>query len=125
MRRETHKIFNDSSIRISATCVRVPTFRSHAEAINAEFEEKITEEEAREILSNAPGVKIVDDRVNNHFPMPIETSDQDLIFVGRFRKDTALDNGLAFFVSGDQLRKGAATNAVQIAELLLEECYVR
>lgn len=116
--KETHKIFNDSTIGISATCVRVPTFRSHAESINAEFHRAISPDEAREILKNAPGVKIVDDREGNHFPMPLETAGQDLVFVGRIRKDPTAPNALAFFVSGDQLRKGAATNAVQIAELL-------
>jgi len=121
MRKETHKIFGDSTIRISATCARVPVFRSHAESINADFEMKISPEEAREILSKAPGVKVVDDREKNYFPMPLETSGQDLVFAGRFRRDSSSDNGLAFFISGDQLRKGAATNAVQIAELLLEE----
>lgn len=120
MVRETHKIFNDSSIGIMATCVRVPVFRSHAEAIHAEFESEITPEQAREILEDAAGVKVIDDPANNRFPMPIETAGQDLVFVGRIRKDPSTKNGLAMFVSGDQLRKGAATNAVQIAELVLE-----
>lgn len=119
MTKETHKIFGDSSIGISATCVRVATFRSHAESITAEFASPITPEEARSILADAPGIRIVDDREKNYFPMPIETAGQDLVYVGRLRRDASAPNTLAFFISGDQLRKGAATNAVQIAELLL------
>ncbi len=120
MVKETHKIFGDASIGISATCVRVATFRSHAESINAEFRNAITADEARALLGSAPGVRVVDDREKNHFPMPLETSGQDLIHAGRFRDDKSATNAISFFVSGDQLRKGAATNAVQIAELLLE-----
>lgn len=118
MTRETHKIFRDDSIGICATCVRVPTFRSHAESINAEFDRPIEPDEARAILAQSPGIEIVDDRLRNRFPMPIETAGQDLIHVGRIRRDPSAKNALALFVSGDQLRKGAATNAVQIAELV-------
>lgn len=121
MTKETKKIFHDDAIAMTATCVRVPTFRSHAESINAEFARPLSPEQAREILATAPGVRIVDDREKNHFPMPIESSDQDLVFVGRIRTDATAPNALALFVSGDQLRKGAATNAVQIAEIVLQE----
>ena len=120
MTKETYKIFGDTSIGISATCVRVPTFRSHAESITAEFASPLSPDDARAILSHAEGVRVVDDREKNYFPMPIETAGQDLVYVGRIRKDTSGPNSLTFFISGDQLRKGAATNAVQIAELLLK-----
>lgn len=119
MAKETRKIFHDDAVAMTATCVRVPIFRSHAESINAEFERPLSPEDARTLLSHAPGVKVVDDREKNHFPMPIETTDQDLVFVGRIRADTTAPNALALFVSGDQLRKGAATNAVQIAEIVV------
>ncbi len=118
MIRETHKIFHDDSLRITSTCVRVPVFRAHAEAIHIELKQPAEPEEIRETLSLAPGVKIVDDNENNHFPMPIEASEQDDILVGRVRKDPAFENGIAMFIAGDQLLKGAALNAVQIAELL-------
>ncbi|MGA2440684.1 MAG: aspartate-semialdehyde dehydrogenase [Tepidisphaeraceae bacterium] len=118
---ETRKIFGDSRIMISATCVRVPIPRAHSESINLEFDRPITPEEVRQILSRAPGVKIVDDREKNHFPMPLEASGQDDILVGRIRQDISRDDGrgIELFVSGDQVRKGAATNAVQIAEKLV------
>lgn len=117
MVKETHKIFSDPTIGISATCVRVPIHRAHSEAVYIETERPLSPEAARGILSRAPGVKVVDDPARNYFPMPIEASGQDDVFVGRIRRDTAGGaNGLAFFLSGDQLRKGAATNAVQIAE---------
>ena len=118
MRMESAKILSDETIRISATCVRVPIHRAHCEAISIETERPLSPERAREILSSAPGVKVVDDPAKNHFPMPFEASGQDLVFVGRIRRDTAAACGLALFVSGDQLRKGAATNAVQIAEFV-------
>jgi aspartate-semialdehyde dehydrogenase len=99
----------------------VPVPRAHSEAINLEFERPITVEEVRRILSKAPGVRIVDDPAANHFPMPIEAANQDLVLVGRIRRDISRDDGrgIDLFVSGDQIRKGAATNAVQIAERLL------
>ena len=114
---ETTKIFADPELKVTATCVRVPVLRAHSEALNIETERPITPEEARALLAKAPGVKIVDDRERNYFPMPLETTGQDDIFVGRLRVDPTVKNGLAMFVSGDQIRKGAATNAVQIAEL--------
>jgi aspartate-semialdehyde dehydrogenase len=119
--RETHKIYGDSSIRISATCVRVPVLRAHSIAINFECERPITPEQVRDIMQTAPGVKVVDDVERNYFPMPKDASGQDPILVGRIRKDLSDPSGhsVAMFVAGDQLLKGAALNAVQIAELLL------
>jgi len=127
MIRETHKIWEQSSLQqvaITATCVRVPVMRAHAESINLTFDRSMELDEARQILANAPGVSIVDDPANNRFPTPIDASGQDNILVGRLRQDLSLSNtapgcGLDLFVCGDQLRKGAALNAVQIAELLL------
>ncbi|HJS91457.1 MAG TPA: aspartate-semialdehyde dehydrogenase [Steroidobacteraceae bacterium] len=118
--RETHKIFGDGSIRIAATCVRVPVLRAHSIAINFECERPITPEQVREILQTAPGVKLVDDAERNYFPMPKDASGQDPILVGRIRRDVSDPSGhsIALFVAGDQLLKGAALNAVQIAELL-------
>ncbi len=121
MIRETHKIFHDDSLKISATCVRVPIFRAHAEALHIEFAQPAEPEEIREILRNSSGVKVIDDIEANHFPMPLEASLQDDILVGRIRKDPMFDNGIAMFIAGDQLLKGAALNAVQIAELLLKK----
>ncbi len=118
--RETRKIFHCEDLRVTATCVRVPVMRAHTEAINMEFTNPITEDEVRQILAAAPGVKIVDDREKNYFPMPIDASGQDDILVGRIRSDVSQPDGrgIDMLVSGDQLRKGAALNAVQIAELL-------
>ena len=118
--RETRKIFHSDAIRVTATCVRVPVTRAHTEAINLEFTEPMPEQRVREILADAPGVRIVDDRQANHFPMPIEATGQDDILVGRIRQDVSQDDclGIDLLVSGDQIRKGAALNAVQIAELL-------
>jgi aspartate-semialdehyde dehydrogenase len=106
---------------ITATCVRVPVPRAHSESINLEFERPITPTQVRDILLKAPGVRIVDDTANNHFPMPLEASGQDLVLVGRIRQDISREDGrgIDLFVSGDQIRKGAATNAVQIAERLI------
>jgi len=118
MINETRKIFHDAAIKISATCVRVPVFRAHSEALHVGCARAVTPDEARAVLARAPGVKLVDDTEQNYFPMPIEASDRDEVLVGRVRSDTALENGLALFVAGDQLLKGAALNAVQIAELL-------
>jgi aspartate-semialdehyde dehydrogenase len=118
--KETRKIFEDERIAIGVTCVRVPVLRAHCEAITFECEKPITEGEVRAILSKAPGVRIVDDRAKNYFPMPIDASGQDDVLVGRIRKDLSDPTGrsIAMFVSADQLLKGAALNAVQIAELL-------
>ncbi|QWG16213.1 aspartate-semialdehyde dehydrogenase [Bradyrhizobium sediminis] len=118
--KETRKIFEDDRMAIGVTCVRVPVLRAHCEAITFECEKPITEQEVREILSGAPGVRIVDDRQKNYFPMPIDASGQDDVLVGRIRKDLSDPSGhsISMFVSADQLLKGAALNAVQIAELL-------
>jgi aspartate-semialdehyde dehydrogenase len=121
MVNETRKIFNEPKIMVTATCVRVPVPRAHSESINIEFERPITPQQVREILSKAPGVKIVDDIDANHFPMPLEASGQDDVLVGRIRQDISREDGrgIDMFVAGDQVRKGAATNAVQIAERLI------
>lgn len=121
MVQETHKIFGDASIRIAATCMRVPVMRAHTESVSVEFEHPMNENEAREILSAAAGVRVVDDRKGNRFPMPLDASGCDEVLVGRIRRDASMpdDRGLQFICCGDQLRKGAALNAVQIAELLL------
>jgi aspartate-semialdehyde dehydrogenase len=120
--RETHKIYGDSSIRVAATCVRVPVLRAHSIAINFECERPITPAQVRDIMETAPGVKVVDDVERNYFPMPKDASGQDPILVGRIRQDVSDPSGrsIAMFVAGDQLLKGAALNAVQIAELLLK-----
>ncbi len=117
---ETQKIFHAPEILITATCVRVPVMRAHSEAINLQFTRPITEGEVREILSAAPGVRIVDDRQRSYFPMPLDATDADEILVGHIRRDISQPDGcgIEMFVSGDQIRKGAALNAVQIAELL-------
>jgi len=120
MFNETRKIMHAPDIKVSATCVRVPVFYGHSEAITIETEEPITPEEARELLKNAEGVIVEDDPKNNVYPMPIEVAGRDEVFVGRIRKDLAFDNGLSMWVVADNLRKGAATNAVQIAELLVD-----
>jgi aspartate-semialdehyde dehydrogenase len=118
MVNETRKIMHDADIRVCATTVRVPVLRSHAEAITLEQERKVSIEEARAALEKAPGIKVLDDRERNYFPMPIDSNEQYDILVGRIRDDLSSDTGLALFVCGDQLLKGAALNAVQIAELL-------
>lgn len=117
---ETHKIFNDSNIAVTATTVRVPVFRSHSESIYIETEDNIPVEKVKELLANGEGVVVKDDPANNIYPMPVETSDKDEIYVGRIRKDLYAPNGLNLWIAGDQIRKGAATNAVQIAEELLK-----
>lgn len=118
--KETRKIFEDDRIAIGVTCVRVPVLRAHCESITIECEKPITEDEVRSILARAPGVRIVDDRAGNYFPMPVDASGQDDVLVGRVRKDLSDPSGhsISMFVSADQLLKGAALNAIQIAELL-------
>ncbi len=117
MMRETKKIFHDDSIEVVATTVRVPVFRAHSEALFVECERPIPLDEVRLILSKAQGIRVVDEREKNYFPMPVEATGGDDILVGRIRKDPGKENAFALFVSGDQLRKGAALNAVQIAEI--------
>lgn len=116
--QESRKIFGEPTLRVTATCVRVPVLRAHCVAINFECERPITPEEVREILWSAPGVKLVDDAERNYFPMPKDASGQDAILVGRIRQDLSDPDGrsISMFVAGDQLLKGAALNAVQIAE---------
>ena len=120
MLNETRKMLHDDSIQISCTCVRVPVLRAHSEALNLEFAEEITPEEARAILSAAPGVTVVDDPAAKVYPMPVDATEQYNILAGRIRQDISRNDkrGLDIFVSGDQVLKGAALNAVQIAELL-------
>ena len=119
---ETRRILGTPALPIGITCVRVPVLRAHAMALTVEFDEAVPPEEARAILAAAPGLRLVDDRVANHFPMPSEASGQDAVLVGRIRTDLGDPSGrsLCLFVAGDQLLKGAALNAVQIAELLLD-----
>jgi aspartate-semialdehyde dehydrogenase len=127
MVKETKKIFGDPDIRISATCVRVPVLRAHSESLTFECERPISPAEVREILSHAPGVKIVDDPEKNYFPMPKDASGQGDILVGRIRYDLSDPTGhsISMFVAGDQLLKGAALNAVQIAEVMIDREWVR
>ncbi|MFC1676061.1 aspartate-semialdehyde dehydrogenase [Planctomycetota bacterium] len=121
MVKETRKIFDCPEIAITCTCIRLPVYRAHCESINLEFTDPITADQVRDLLSTAPGVTVMDDRENNRFPMPIDASGKDDILVGRIRQDESIpDNrGINLWVAGDQLRKGAALNAVQIAEKLL------
>lgn len=120
MIKETKKIFNDPEIAVTATCVRVPVLRAHCESINLELKGPVSAERAREILEAAPGVSITDDRAANKHPEPLDASDEDDVFVGRIRVDESVKNGLEMFVAGDQIRKGAALNAVQIVEELIK-----
>ena len=118
MQDETRKIMHLPELRVSATCVRVPVYRAHSVAVSAQFERPVSVEHAREVLSKAPGLELVDEAHSNRYPMPLTVAGKDNCQVGRVRLDCALENGLSFWVSGDQLLKGAALNAVQIAELL-------
>lgn len=120
MLNESRKILHSPNLKVNCTCVRVPVFRSHSESITIETAKKITSKKAKELLSKAKGVKIEDNPAKFKYPMPLDTTDQDLVFVGRIREDISAKNSLTLFCAGDQLRKGAATNAVQIAELILK-----
>jgi aspartate-semialdehyde dehydrogenase len=115
---ETKKIL-DPKIKVTATCVRVPVFISHAEAVNVEFEEPITADEARALLRKAPGVSVVDHRVDEGYVTPVECAGEDPVYVSRIREDPTVEHGLNLWVVADNLRKGAALNAVQIAEVLI------
>ena len=117
---ETKKIMSDDSMRITATTVRVPVYRSHAESVNVEFEDEISVEKAREVLAAFPGVTLTDNPDEQIYPMPLETSGKNDVEVGRIRKDYSIDNALNFWVCGDQIRKGAALNALQIAEYMIK-----
>jgi|SRR5436190_1295 len=120
MQNEGRKIMHHPTFRASVTCVRVPVYRAHSVAVSAEFEKPVSVEAAREVLKKAPGLDVVDDPANNQYPLPLYAAEKDNCEVGRLRLDCAMENGLAFWVSGDQLLKGAALNAVQIAEQLLK-----
>jgi aspartate-semialdehyde dehydrogenase len=121
MHNETRKMFHDDLIQVTATCVRVPVLTAHSEAVTIETEEEITPDKASELLTAAPGIEVLDDPGNNDYPMPLFVAGQDMCYVGRIRKDYTMSNSLTFWVVGDQLRKGAATNAVQIAEILARD----
>jgi aspartate-semialdehyde dehydrogenase len=121
MVNETRKIFAVPGLRVSATCVRVPVLRAHSEAVNLEFEQPFSVAKAREILASTPGVKLVEDWQSNYFPMPIDATGRDEVLVGRIRQDLSHPCGLELWLCGDQIRKGAALNAIQIAELLVKE----
>jgi aspartate-semialdehyde dehydrogenase len=120
MENEGRKIMHHPAFKASVTCVRVPVYRAHSVAVSAEFERPVTVEAAREVLKKAPGLDLVDDPAKNEYPLPLYVADKYNCAVGRIRRDCALDNGLCFWVSGDQLLKGAALNAVQIAEELVK-----
>lgn len=120
MQNEGRKIMHHPTFRASVTCVRVPVYRAHSVAVSADFEKPVSVEAAREVLKKAPGLDVVDDPANNQYPLPLYAAEKDNCEVGRIRLDCAMENGLAFWVSGDQLLKGAALNAVQIAEGLLK-----
>ena len=121
MQNEGRKIMHLPDLRVSCTCVRVPVVRSHSISVSLHFDKHISVQEAREAIAKAPGCKLVDDLSNKQYPMPLDTSNQDIVFVGRIRPDLTDDNGLCLWCCGDQVRKGAATNAIQIAELLVKE----
>ena len=121
MQNEGRKIMHLPDLRVSCTCVRVPVVRSHSISVSLHFDKHISVQEARETIAKAPGCKLVDDLANKQYPMPLDTSNQDIVFVGRIRPDLTDDNGLCLWCCGDQVRKGAATNAIQIAELLVKE----
>ena len=117
---EGRKIMHLPEMNVSCTCVRVPVMRSHSISVKLHFDRPVSVAEAREVLSAAPGVKLVDDLKNKQYPMPLETSGQDIVYVGRIRPDITDENGLCLWCCGDQVRKGAATNCIQIAELLVK-----
>ena len=120
MQNEGRKIMHLPELKISCTCVRVPVVRSHSISVSLHFDKHISVKEAQEAIAKAPGCKLVDDLARKEYPMPLDTSDQDIVFVGRIRPDLTDDNGLCLWCCGDQVRKGAATNAIQIAELLVK-----
>ena len=120
MQNEGRKIMHLPELKVSCTCVRVPVVRSHSISVSLHFDRPVSVKEAREVIAKAPGCRLVDDLANKQYPMPLDTSDQDIVFVGRIRPDLTDDNGLCLWCCGDQVRKGAATNAIQIAELLIK-----
>ena len=120
MQNEGRKIMHLPDLKVSCTCVRVPVVRSHSISVSLHFDRKVTVEEAREVLATAPGCRLMDDLGAKQYPMPLDTSGQDIVYVGRIRPDLTDENGLCLWCCGDQVRKGAATNTIQIAELLLK-----
>ena len=120
MQNEGRKIMHLPELKVSCTCVRVPVVRSHSISVSLHFDKHISVKEAQEAIAKAPGCKLVDDLARKEYPMPLDTSDQDIVFVGRIRPDLTDDKGLCLWCCGDQVRKGAATNAIQIAELLVK-----
>ena len=120
LQNEGRKIMHLPELKVTCTCVRVPVVRSHSISVSCHFDTPVTVAQAREVIANAPGCKLVDDLSKKMYPMPLDTSDQDLVFVGRIRPDLTDDCGLTLWCCGDQVRKGAATNAIQIAELLVK-----
>lgn len=121
MVRETHKIVGNAEMAITATTVRVPVFRCHAESLNVETATKLTASEARQLLSEAPGIRVVDDPTRMRYPMPVDGTGRDEVLVGRIREDNSIEKGLNLWVVGDQIRKGAALNALQIAEYMIAQ----
>ena len=121
MQNEGRKIMHLPELKVSCTCVRVPVMRSHSISVSLHFDRPVTVEEVRSVLADAPGVKLVDDLKNKQYPMPLDTSGQDIVYVGRIRPDLTDDCGICLWCCGDQVRKGAATNCIQIAELLIEK----
>ena len=120
MQNEGRKIMHLPELKVSCTCVRVPVVRSHSISVSCHFDVPVTVEQVRQVIAKAPGVKLVDDLSAKQYPMPLDTTDQDIVFVGRIRPDLTDDNGICLWCCGDQVRKGAATNAIQIAELLIQ-----
>jgi len=120
LQNEGRKIMHLPELKVSCTCVRVPVVRSHSISVSLHFDKPVTVEQARQAIANAPGCKLVDDLGAKQYPMPLDTTDQDIVFVGRIRPDLTDENGLCLWCCGDQVRKGAATNAIQIAELLIK-----
>ena len=120
MQNEGRKIMHLPDLKVSCTCIRVPVVRSHSISVSLHFDHKVTVEEVREAIAAAPGCRLVDDLANKQYPMPLDTSGQDIVFVGRIRPDLTDENGICLWCCGDQVRKGAATNTIQIAELLLK-----
>ncbi len=121
MVQETCKIMKDDNVKVTATCVRVPVLKAHSESVNIETTKKITREKALELLSQAPGVTVIDDLSQNKYPVPLDAEGKDDTFVGRIREDETIDNGLNLWIVADNLRKGAALNAIQIAEELIKQ----
>ena len=120
MQNEGRKIMHLPELNVTCTCIRVPVIRSHSISVSLHFDKPVTVEQVREVIASAPGCKLVDDLANKKYPMPLDTTDQDIVFVGRIRRDLTDPNGISLWCCGDQVRKGAATNCIQIAELLIQ-----